>query len=157
MSGPDVWGPHGWKFIHFVALGYPSNPSSKNKEDYYDFFHTLQNVIPCSICGNHYKELLKKNPITDAILSSRQKLIEWTILIHNKVNESIKKKVYTIDEAMKEINKNIITECDIVTPPESKPGIEKFTNNNDNQKYIYISIIIVLLIIIMIIVYKNYI
>ena len=24
--GPDVWGPHGWKFLHFVAVGYPDFP-----------------------------------------------------------------------------------------------------------------------------------
>ena len=23
---PNYWGPHGWKFIHYVALGYPENP-----------------------------------------------------------------------------------------------------------------------------------
>ena len=31
-NGPDVWGPHVWKFIHFIALGYPTNPNQKIKK-----------------------------------------------------------------------------------------------------------------------------
>ena len=31
MSGPDVWGPHGWKFIHYVTLGYPDKPTKEDK------------------------------------------------------------------------------------------------------------------------------
>ena len=34
MSGPNVWGPYGWKFIHYVTLGYPNNPSNEDKLKY---------------------------------------------------------------------------------------------------------------------------
>ena len=34
MSGPDKWGPHGWKFIHYVTLGYPHKPSKSDKLKY---------------------------------------------------------------------------------------------------------------------------
>ena len=29
--GPDVWGPHAWKFLHFVSLGYPDYPTNEDK------------------------------------------------------------------------------------------------------------------------------
>lgn len=77
MSGPNVWGPHGWKFIHYVTLGYPNNPSNIDKQNYSNFFETLKNVIPCSICGSHFKEHMKAFPLTDNILSNRKKFIEW--------------------------------------------------------------------------------
>ena len=32
MSGPNVWGPHGWKFIHYITLGYPRKPTNKIKQ-----------------------------------------------------------------------------------------------------------------------------
>ena len=32
--GPDSWGPHGWKFIHYVALNYPNNPNLQIKQNY---------------------------------------------------------------------------------------------------------------------------
>lgn len=106
MSGPDVWGPHGWKFIHYVTLGYPNNPTSETKKHYYDFFDNLKNVLPCSICGNHYKEHLEFFPLTNEILSNKVKLIEWGINMHNLVNEVNRKRIFTFDEGFKEINKN---------------------------------------------------
>ena len=39
MSGPEVWGPPGWKFIHYVTMGYSNNPSDELKKKYYNYFH----------------------------------------------------------------------------------------------------------------------
>ena len=55
-SGPDAWGPHAWKFLHYVSLGYSSNPTREEKEKYKSFFLLLQDVLPCSICREHFKE-----------------------------------------------------------------------------------------------------
>ncbi len=30
--GPKDWGPHGCKFIHYITLGYPKNPSNEKKK-----------------------------------------------------------------------------------------------------------------------------
>ena len=35
---PDVWGPHGWKFIHYITLGYPEYPTQMQKDKYKAFF-----------------------------------------------------------------------------------------------------------------------
>ena len=61
--GPDKWGVHGWKFIHYITMGYPNVPSEEDKLKYYNFFHSLKYVIPCSICGAHFKENLEKTPL----------------------------------------------------------------------------------------------
>ena len=106
MSGPDVWGPHGWKFIHYITLGYPNSPNEKDKERYSNFFNTLKYVIPCSICGNHFRQNLEKYPLNDEVLSSKEKLIEWGITMHNMVNMKNNKKVYTYEEGLDEILKN---------------------------------------------------
>ena len=47
---PNLWGPHGWKFIHYVTFGYPINPTNQDKENYKMFFLSLQNILPCSKC-----------------------------------------------------------------------------------------------------------
>ena len=106
MSGPAVWGPHGWKFIHYVTLGYPNNPDNNDKQNYLNFFESLKNVIPCSICGNHFKEHMKAFPLTDNILSNKKKFIEWGINMHNLVNEINDKRIFTFEEGFKEIQKN---------------------------------------------------
>jgi hypothetical protein len=98
--GPDVWGPHGWKFIHFVALGYPKNPTNEDKENYKLFFKALPNVLPCSICKVHFNQNAINNPLTDEILEDRIKLLNWTIDLHNEVNKINNKKNINYNEGL---------------------------------------------------------
>ena len=99
--GPQVWGPHGWQFIHYITLGYPNNPTFVQKQNYKNFFLSLSNVLPCSICAAHYNENIIKYPLTDEILSSRRNLTFWAIDIHNLVNEFNGKPILNYDDALK--------------------------------------------------------
>jgi hypothetical protein len=141
---PDIWGPYGWKFIHFIALGYPTIPTSDIKNKYYNFFMSLPDVLPCSICGNHFKENLINHPLDDVVLSSRDNLINWTIDMHNEVNKSNNKKIYNYDEA-----KNLI----LNNYKENNQEFKVSTKNNKQNKYNYFFII--LLILLVIYVYYN--
>ena len=96
---PDIWGPHGWKFMHYVSLGYPSNPSEEDKRNYKNFYTSLQHILPCAKCAQNYSHNLKKYPI-DNHLGSRDTLIRWVIDIHNQVNNELGKKEYTYIEAL---------------------------------------------------------
>lgn len=104
--GPNIWGPHGWKFIHFVAMAYPRYPTEQQKIQYKSFFLSLANVIPCTLCANNYKEHIEQYPLTDKVLQNNESLVEWTILMHNLVNKENGKKIYTNDHAIKEISLN---------------------------------------------------
>jgi hypothetical protein len=104
--GPDKWGVHGWKFIHHIALGYPNTPSNNDKTNYKHFFNLLGNVLPCSICSNHYNEHLLIYPLTDEVLSNKLNLINWTIDMHNEVNKQNGKKIYSYNEALLLIKNN---------------------------------------------------
>ena len=104
--GPAVFGPHIWKTMHYVSLGYPKNPTQEQKEKYRAFYMSFMDVLPCSLCAVHYKENYAKYPLTDIILSNRDKLINWVIDIHNIVNEMKNKKVYSYEEARKLIENN---------------------------------------------------
>ncbi len=144
MSGPDVWGPPGWKFIHFVTMGYPNYPTESIKKKYYDYFHSLKNVIPCSICATHFADNLETLPLNDIVLSSRENLVKWGIDIHNIVNKKNGKKEYTYDEGIKEILKPLCQKGCTTTPPQqidtfkNNKKTEKFTNNNDMVNIILI-------------------
>lgn len=145
MSGPDVWGPHGWKFIHYITIGYPIEPTSETKKKYFDFFYMLQYVIPCSICGANYTKHLKDFPLTDEILNSKDNFINWGITMHNLVNIDNKKKEYNNSEGLQEIIKNCTGDC---------PG---YTNTNikiekDSTSKILIGVIILLILVIL---YQN--
>ena len=104
--GPDVWGPHGWKFIHFITMGYPDNPSEEDKKMYKNFFEMLGYVIPCRICGDHYKGHIKKHPIDNDILKNKESLMTWGVDIHNIVNKNNGKKIYSVEEGIADIIKN---------------------------------------------------
>ena len=106
---PQEWGPHGWKFIHYVSLGYPENPTEEDKHKYKMFFISLKDVLPCSLCRNHYEENYATMPLTDVILSKRENVVRWVIDIHNVVNASKNKPIIPYDEALKLINGN--SEC----------------------------------------------
>ena len=143
MSGPDVWGPHGWKFIHFITLGYPMKPSNEIKKQYFDFFSCLSNVIPCKICEKHFKEHIKLYPLTDEILSNKLLFIKWGIDMHNLVNQSNNKKMFSFNEGYKHI----------LNDNKEKCSIEHFGNN---KVYFLILFPIILLICILMIYIKVY-
>ena len=96
---PQVWGPHGWFFLHTITLSYPENPSETDKKQMYDFFMSLSNVIPCLNCMKHFKNHLNRYPITP-FLDSRELLVSWLVMLHNMVNVSIKKPTMTVEEVM---------------------------------------------------------
>ena len=104
--GPNIWGPHGWKFIHFVTLAYPNNPTETDKQNYKTFFYSLCNVIPCVLCADNYRDHIGEYPLTDEILSDKNKLMEWGVLMHNLVNKENSKEIYSNDKALSEISNN---------------------------------------------------
>ena len=96
---PTIWGPHGWKFLHFVSLGYPDNPTDTDKNYYKNFYYSLQYVLPCEKCAMNYKNNILEYPI-DNHLSNRDSLVRWVIDIHNKVNKETGQKELEYEEAI---------------------------------------------------------
>jgi len=126
MAGPDVWGPHGWKFIHYITLGYPKNPDEDMKIKTKQFFILMQDLLPCVLCRNNYKKHIKIYPLTDDVLSDREKFIDWGIKMHNLVNVKNNKREFSLEEGREVINKNINTSCN--------SGIEHFSSDTVTQE-----------------------
>lgn len=106
-----VWGPAGWLFLHSVSFGYPlkiDNSNSSKKIEYKVFFESIGDILPCKYCRESYNKYIQEIPIDDH-LNSRDALVEWLYLIHNKVN-----------------NKLNVPECDIPTLEEVKEKYEKY-------------------------------
>jgi hypothetical protein len=162
---PEVWGPHGWKFIHYVTVGYPENPTPTQKEKYKAFLVLLKDVLPCSLCANHYGENLQKHPLTDEVMSSKENLIKWGIDIHNVVNKMKNKPILKYTDARKMIDTNIqckpivkevvkdydnletFVETNVEEKPEIKKKIKKplsCATNNMNIVYIMIGLLVAL-------------
>jgi hypothetical protein len=141
-----VWGPHGWRFLHYVSLGYPNNPSEEDKINYMNFYQMIKNVLPCSVCSRHYEENYNAMPLTDEILSSKEKLVEWVITMHNIVNHSTGKRIIPLDEALE------LIDTDVKCAPVIKPK----KSSQETSFYDTIPLIAILGILIVIaIVYKK--
>ena len=97
---PNVWGPHGWKFIHYVALGYPDEPTDADKRSYKKFYESLRDILPCQSCADHYRDTIHMYPV-DGHLSSREELLRWSFDIHNTVNKRIGKPTLTYEKAIR--------------------------------------------------------
>ena len=91
---PNVWGPFIWHTIHIIGLTYPKKPSYGDKKAAKEFFEALQFLLPCPMCREHYKDHLRKYPITPH-LDRRDDLFKWTVHLHNEVNISLNKATMT--------------------------------------------------------------
>jgi hypothetical protein len=96
---PEVWGPFFWHTIHITILGYPQNPSYSDKKAMKEFLESLQVLIPCPICREHYKSHIVKAPIGPS-LDSRKDLFSWSVDLHNAVNTMLGKRIYTETEVI---------------------------------------------------------
>lgn len=101
---PEVWGPFFWHTIHITALGYPTNPSYAHKKAAKEFYESLQLLIPCPICRDHYKEHMIKHPLTP-YLDKREDLFRWTIMLHNDVNKMLGKKEFSEVQALEHLQR----------------------------------------------------
>ena len=96
--GTQAWGPSMWTTLHFIALGYPANPSMEDQENYRTFFENLHKFVPCKFCSDHYQQHLLDLPI-GPYLNTRNDLFAWTVSLHNIVNQELGKSVWTLEQA----------------------------------------------------------
>ena len=96
----NIWGAHLWFSLHSITLNYPLHPTKKDKQDYKNFFLSMQYIIPCSICKKNYIRHLNEYPI-DSFLKNRKKLVYWLIDVHNMVNAETGKKTLSYSLVIK--------------------------------------------------------
>jgi hypothetical protein len=91
-----------WFMFHTMTLNY--NP--EYRDEYITFFDTLRTIIPCRMCRDNYKNKLD-NPLLsiDANLNP-ERIFNWTVDLHNNVNKSTGKRLWSYDEARNYYNTN---------------------------------------------------
>jgi hypothetical protein len=145
----NIWGPPFWLTLHTISFNYPLKPTQQDKINYKIFYTSFQNVIPCSICKKNYIRHLKEHPI-DNYLSSRRKLSEWVIDMHNMVNGETGKKILSYDVVIKKYEDIYKKKIELDADNSNSNIIEGFSNQNTNnihgiQKILYIILFIFLL------------
>ena len=143
-----IWGPLLWFTLHTLSFNYPEKPNYVEKQQHLLFFESLKSLLPCSICRNHYKDFLQKQPISP-YLDNKNSLKRWVLDCHNNVNKLSSKKIWTLKELDNYYN-NIYNnkenfKCNFIT------------KNKQNKKFQYNSISNILILILFIIIFCLYI
>ena len=112
---PRIWGKSYWDVIHIILLQYPENPTPEDKDAVRQFFELLKSIMPCQTCTSHYAHNLLQFPLSDDILSSKNKLIEWGLTLENEVNSRTGKKNITYDDLIKKYSPHVINWKKIIT------------------------------------------
>lgn len=87
-----VWGPPMWHSLHTISFNYPVKPSKEQKEDYYNYFKTLEKVLPCRYCRENYAKNLKELKFGKSHFKNRDTLSKFVYKLHEKVNKNLGKK-----------------------------------------------------------------
>ncbi|XP_039137298.1 FAD-linked sulfhydryl oxidase ERV1 [Dioscorea cayenensis subsp. rotundata] len=80
-----------WTLLHTIAAQYPDNPTRQQKHDVKELMAILSRIYPCKECADHFKEVLKANPVQ---AGSQAELSQWLCHVHNVVNRSLGKLVF---------------------------------------------------------------
>lgn len=96
---PKVWGPSLWLFLHISSVNY--TPTTPEKiEMCVEFVKSLPYMLPCDNCSEHAKQYVKENSEKLVeICSSRERLFNFYVDMHNYVNARHGKRVFTYEEA----------------------------------------------------------
>ena len=88
----SIWGPPMWHSLHCISFNYPVNPNHKQKRDYYNYFLSIGNILPCKYCRDNFKNNIKKVPLTMKTMENRYSLSLWLYELHEEINRMLGKK-----------------------------------------------------------------
>lgn len=119
--GITAWSHPAWYIIHYCGYYTEYAKKTMKKEDVDRYFAciimSLQYLIPCPKCRIHYRENIKK--ILERPKNTRNPVYKfadpfgWTVELHNIVTtftnkeQNTRKKLYTREEALKEVVSNM--------------------------------------------------
>ena len=114
-----VWGPCVWTFLHTVSFNYPVYPTIQEKKHYKEFVLQLSNILPCGKCRKNFKKNLKKLPLTDNDMVSRETFSKYMYQLHETVNKMLNKNSHLTYEMVRDRFENFRAHC--VKQKSNKP------------------------------------
>jgi hypothetical protein len=123
-----VWGPALWHALHTISFNYPVKPTKEQKENYYDFFMNLKNILPCKYCRDNYEKNLKILPLTVKTMKNRESFSRWLYEIHEIINKNLNKKSNLTYEDVRLRYEHFRSRC-LADPKKIDPKIEKGCTN----------------------------
>jgi|TARA_A100001035_G_scaffold78_1_gene61 hypothetical protein len=88
----SIWGPPLWHSLHTISFNYPVQPTETQKKDYYKFFLSLENVLPCGKCRTNFKKNIIDVPFNMDVMESRYTFSKYVYDLHEHINKMLNKK-----------------------------------------------------------------
>jgi len=107
---PRIFGPSFWGALHLACYG------AENPDKVREFIALYPYVLPCIGCRTHFAKVLEEFPVPET--SVPMELFEWSVFVHNIVNERLGKPTITNDEALMEWIGNKIMEFEMEAQPK---------------------------------------
>lgn len=153
LRAKNVWGRAGWVFGEVIASAVDLS-TAESKARVKAFFESWQFLLPCGQCRAHYTKNLEKRPITEDVLMDNKNLLQWIVDMHNYVNEANGQPLFTLDDAMFELNNWHKRKTSMYSDEEIKKmmnegQIERVMGKIESvfQRYRYVIVVIVLFLI----------
>ena len=119
----SVWGPSMWHSLHTISFNYPVNPTNEEKDNYFKFFLSLKNILPCKYCRLNYVKNLKAVPLTMKTMTNRNTLSMWLYKLHEEINRMLGKKSNLTYEDVKLRYEMFRSRC--LAKPKKKKKLKK--------------------------------
>ncbi|MBA0815636.1 hypothetical protein Gohar_000396 [Gossypium harknessii] len=74
--------------LTIVFSQYPERPTRQQKKDVKQLMSILSRMYPCNECADHFKEVLRANPVQ---AGSHEEFSQWLCHGHNVINRSLGK------------------------------------------------------------------
>lgn len=92
--GPAKFGPYFWGVLHIACL------SNIDPEALQTLINLYPYILPCSICGNDFNNIIKTKPFPESNENKLNKF-QWSVDVHNEVNIKLGKDIVNYEDALK--------------------------------------------------------
>lgn len=124
-----IWGPTQWEALHNITFNYPYNPSDEIKKNYFDYFTSLSNVLPCCTCRKNFKNHVTSGDtkLTYEHLKNRDTLTKWLYNFHKTVCKRMGFEYDITYERMCKRYNSFIAKCEL-TREQKQEAFKNFYN-----------------------------
>ena len=88
----SIWGPPLWHSLHTISFNYPINPTEEQKTQYFNFYNSLQGILPCRYCRENLVKNMQVLPLNMTVFKNRESLSKYMYELHELVNKMLDKK-----------------------------------------------------------------
>lgn len=119
MTG--IWGPCLWHTMHTMSFNYPVVPTKEDMLNYYRYFYSLKDTLPCRYCRENYVKNLKKMNFNIKFFKNRDTLSRFVYELHEIVNRDLGKKSNLSYEQVRDRFEHFRSRCTKQTKGCTKP------------------------------------